>query len=221
MDKTDWAALVILLCFCFIGKPAPKKHRRQRAIIAISLFMGLYLCTWNIFPYPLNRVTGHWIIPFRSYALYSVPAPDRYFYAQSVMVTQNGNEYPIDLRVWQPFIPRYFNILLRKTLDADEKTQQLVGKVLMEKTKAALKTYHAKGKFDSPNARLLGSLHYPSHQTPKQFWKPGTRLPKPEEIAAIRVYRISWVATERQKNSSNYQKNIVYEFHYEVPYRPL
>ena len=151
-------------------------------------------------------------MPFRDYSLYTSPAPESYYHAQPVMVNKQGNEYPIDFRVWQPWIPRYFNIRLRKTLDADRITQQKVGKVLLDKAKSALETYHARDKIKTPSAWLLGNLHYPSHQTPSQYWEAGTNLPTADEIVMIKVYRVSWVATNRQMNPMNYQKEVAYEF---------
>lgn len=212
MNGTDWIALCILACFLLVGKRKNERHRRQRVNVVILLFLGLYASTFTLFPYPLSYVTGKRIMPFRSYNLYSVPAPTRYYCARPFMVSSQGKEYPIDFRLWYPFVPRYFNILLEKTLDSDAQTQHRTGAVLLKKVRAGLDNYHTNGRFIEPSARLLGNLHYPAHQSHAIVWRPGMKLPKSKDIVKIRVYRFEWETINTKTNAARFQKTLCYEF---------
>ena len=178
MNRQDWVALGILAVFCAVGSLAPWL-RRTRVTVLIVLFLGLELHPWVA-----GTQMGEFIMPFASYRLYPNPPPPVVRFPELRMVTASGAEYEIDFRVWQPLIPRFFNVLLQKRMRRP--LDPAVADFLLARVQEALRRFHEHGRFDGANRHLLGPLHYPEHQTAEWRWGPGVRLPLPEEVVAVR-----------------------------------
>jgi hypothetical protein len=178
MNRQDWAALGILAVFCAVGSLAPWL-RRARVTVLIVLFLGLELHPWVA-----GTQMGEFIMPFASYRLYPNAPPPVVRFPELRMVTASGAEYEIDFRVWQPHIPRYFNVLLQKRMRRPLHPD--VADFLLARVKKALREFHERGHFVGADSYLLGSLHYPEHQSAAWRWRPGTSLPQPEEVVEVR-----------------------------------
>jgi hypothetical protein len=213
MTANDWAALTVLVGFLVVGR-LDSNFRRQRVSMILVAFLALYLYPW---------VTGlPWsdsIMPFRSYSLYSTGAPKSVSHAEIVMVDTGGREYPVDFRVWQPFIPRVFNGLLwgafREPRPEGEAEQ--LARVLLSRTRVALKQHRERGEFRGFDAYLLGSLSMPQHQTPARCWERGAALPPPSGITMVRIYRIDFDSAERARDPSSYKRTLLFEFQEQSP----
>jgi hypothetical protein len=208
MGVRDWLALSIVLGFVIIGNLTPWR-RRARVVFLIALFLGLYLLPWIA-----GIRLGQFVIPFGYYNLYSILAPESQGYGEVVMVGRDGREYPVDFRVWQPFIPRSFNFILRRRLTDQtvSREKDRIGRTLVKRVKEALRHHHRPGGFDGWNAYLLGHFHYPEHQTAAVLWAPDAKLPQPEEVCGVRIYWIQYQTSERREDPARYTRTLLHEF---------
>ena len=205
----DWIALGLVGVFLGVGSPGGS-WRKARVALLIALFLGMHLYPWWMTQRPWDSV-----MPFAYYRLYVSPAPKRVTQTEISVVAKDGGEYAIDYRIWEPLIPRFFNVLMDRHVIRRRSVDPVVGEYLLARVQEGLlERQQAGGWMPGPSEYLLGRFAYPTHQTGTRRWgMPAGAAPAPEDVASVRVYRTVSSLEQRRKNPLAFRRRLVWEGH--------
>lgn len=205
MIPNDWIALGMVVLFLVAGSPRGP-WRRIRVSLLVTLFLGMHVYPWWARQRPWDSV-----MPFIYYRLYVGPAPGRVSQPEMTVVATDGREYPIDYRIWQPHVPRYFNVLMDRHIRKHRGVDPEVGELLLARVQEGLAEWRDQGALEGRNGHLLGGFQYPSHQTGAWRWGPDANLPGPEDIASVRIYWTQSVLAARRENPEALRRSLLWD----------
>lgn len=199
----------MVVVFLGVGSPGGS-WRMTRVGLLIAVFLGMHIYPWMMTQRPWDSV-----MPFAYYRLYVSPAPNRVTQTEVSVVAKNGGEYAIDNRIWEPHIPRFFNVLIDRHVLRRRSVDPEVGEYLIARVLEGLRErQRAGGVMPGPSTYLLGSFAYPTHQTGTRRWSMGAgAAPAPEDVVGVRVYRTISSLEQRRRNPLAFRRTLVWEGH--------